>query len=186
MSLSSSEHHSPQNPASTEVRRAFADLAARHLHSVRAVVRSVLPRRMRNRLDSTDIIQDVWMSALSRLSRLPSEMCSRRVVPFLKKAARIRVYEEYRHHTAAKRNLKVETSPADLGEHPYRGPAVEDEVADREQIEVMRHSLGEQEREVLDRLLAGQDQTSIAQDMGISRGRVYRILNRLARREMMK
>jgi len=72
-----------------------------HLYStniLRAVRRS-LPRAIRSKVDSVDIFQSVWISILSKRTRLGELDTPQRFVAYLAATARLKVLEKYRHYT---------------------------------------------------------------------------------------
>jgi RNA polymerase sigma-70 factor (ECF subfamily) len=93
-------------------RDAFDDLFNRHRGDLRQAVELRLDRRLRARVDASDIVQEAQMEAFRRLD----DYLERRPMPFslwLRKTAQERIYNHRRAHVAAARRsvLREEAAP---------------------------------------------------------------------------
>jgi RNA polymerase sigma-70 factor (ECF subfamily) len=93
-------------------RDAFNDLFNRHRGELRQAVELRLDRRLRARVDASDIVQEAQMEAFRRLD----DYMDRRPMPFslwLRKTAQERIYNHRRAHLAAARRsvLREQAAP---------------------------------------------------------------------------
>src|SRR3954469_24939051 len=88
---------------------AARELLARYEGEVRLVVRRQLPRLLRSRFDSLDFLQSVWGSFFRRVRGEPAEFeDSRHLVAFLARAAKNKVFDEYRRAASRKQDMHRE------------------------------------------------------------------------------
>jgi RNA polymerase sigma factor (sigma-70 family) len=154
-------------------------LFARYADHVRAVVRRRLDRRLRDRLDSMDVTQDVWLSLLKGpVGRLefPSE---RAFLAYLARMAANKIGEEHRRR-AALRNGAGRDQPLARGtEPPSSQPTPRQLVVADERLEVLAAGLTPPQRAVLDLLTEGCTHEEIGRRLGIHPKTVQRLLQRI-------
>jgi RNA polymerase sigma-70 factor (ECF subfamily) len=91
-------------------RTAFDDLFNRHRGELRQAVELRLDRRLRARVDASDIVQEAQMEAFRRLD----DYLQRRPMPFslwLRKTAQERIYNHRRAHVATARRSILREQP---------------------------------------------------------------------------
>jgi RNA polymerase sigma-70 factor, ECF subfamily len=139
-------------------RRAFERLFARHQTYLRQVISLRLDRRMRARLDPSDVVQETQMEAFRRLP----DYLERRPMPFrlwLRKTAQERLLAARRQHVdAARRAVGRELPLPDrssvmLARHFLaRGPSPSEQLTQRELARRVRQAvaqLSDNDQEVL-------------------------------------
>lgn len=179
---------------------AAGEILERYESQVRLVVRRCLPRVLRSRFDSQDIMQSVWRSFFQRLRGEPVEDDhgltdpppgdpslvfgdSSQLFAFLSRMAKNKVIDQYRRETAQKTDIHrdramhsdigVEMDPPDGSESP------EDLVEAADELSHWR-SLVPQNRQILIDLKAGgMSSKEIGDKLGISERTVQRVLEDL-------
>jgi len=158
---------------------AASELVRRYLPHVRAAVRRRLAIGLRNRFDSQDFAQDVWLSffraAIDRLD-LEDEPA---LIAYLSQMARLKVLEEYRHQSTQKiglpRDTPLEETTHTVGREPTPSAAA---IADDE-WEKLTAGLAEREKQMLRMLRDGHTHADTAAAFGLSEKTVQRLVRRL-------
>jgi RNA polymerase sigma-70 factor (ECF subfamily) len=147
---------------------------------LRMVVRRYLPRRLRAKFDSVDVVQSVWVHVLHglRASRWYF-MDTPRLRAFLVRVTRRRLTSRLRHyHSALKREQAGET---DLEVLPSFAQPRPSEVAQANELWEKMLALCPPEHHALLRLRrTGMPLVEVASQTGMHEGSVRRILRRLA------
>jgi RNA polymerase sigma-70 factor (ECF subfamily) len=152
---------------------------------LRLVVRRQMPRQMRAKFDSTDVVQSVWAGLLQGFRsdrwRFAS---SAQLRAFLLTATRNRLFDRLRqHHTALEREKPLAT----VGEGLPSGQPRPSEIAQADDLwDKMLALCPPDHHEVLRLRRQGLQLTEIAQRTGLHEGSVRRILRRLARQLAFK
>lgn len=181
---------------------AASEILERYEAQVRLVVRRCLPRVLRSRFDSQDIMQSVWRSFFQRLRGEPVDDLhgvpvqegdaslefrdSSQLFAFLSRMARNKVIDQYRRETTQKADIHrmqaLYTGPgADLD--PPDGS--ESASAVLEAADELSHwrSLVPEDRQILIDLKAdGHSSKEIGSKLGISERTVQRVLEDLRQR----
>ena len=187
---------------------AASDILDRYEAQVRLVVRRCLPRVLRSRFDSQDIMQSVWRSFFQRLSGEPVEdhhgipetpgdaalefKDSSQLFAFLSKMARNKVIDQYRRETAQKTDIhRLQAFHGNSGSDLDPADDTESAADLLEAADELSHwrSLVPQDRQILIDLKAdGHSSKEIGDKLGISERTVQRVLEdlrvRLERRRM--
>jgi RNA polymerase sigma factor (sigma-70 family) len=164
------------------------ELLTRYSTNIQRVVRRSLPEEIRDKLDSTDIVQSVWKSLLRRPDKLQGIAEIEHFVAFLVGMARLKVFEVHRKFTKlAARDVRRETSLDDLMRHsdghrmrrdpPDGRAATPSAIASaRETWKRARDSDGERGRRIVELRLIGLTHSEIASRLSIGESSVRRIL----------
>jgi RNA polymerase sigma-70 factor (ECF subfamily) len=144
-----------------------------------------LSERLARRLDGEDIVQSVFRSFFQRSAR--GEFSIRNSTDLWQLLVRItltKVCDKARRHTAAKRDMRAEIGSCDVWmlEALTREPGPLEAATLLDQIETILEGLPEAHGQILALRLEGRARTEIAEEMGISRQTVYRVLNLLQER----
>ena len=149
-----------------------------------AVVRRQLHPKMRSRLDSMDIVQDVWASFLT----IPAEQLNfntqNALVAFLGQVAYRRTIELFRKRFETgkddiTREQAAEAMARGRDHLPDRGPTPSLCVSAGEEWEKLLDRFPEGQRVILRRLREGHDHREIAQMANVSVSTVNRVVRRL-------
>ena len=159
---------------------AVAEVARRYGKIIRAMVRRHLHPRLRNRLDSIDVVQDVWASVL-RMDRDRLEFENpAALVGYLKQVAYHRTVEVYRGRFETLKNDITRETP---GEADARAVACPDTpsmwVSAGEQYEHLMSKLPPGHKVILRGLREGHDNEDIARMANVSLSTVNRVVKRL-------
>jgi RNA polymerase sigma factor (sigma-70 family) len=158
---------------------AIEEIARRHGRAIRAAVRQHLHPRLRDRLDSIDVVQDVWASFLG----IPPERLKFdspvALAAFLKQVAIHRVVDVYRERFKTQKNDITRETTGD-GESARVCTATPSMcVSANEEWERMLSNFPESKRVILLRLRDGHDHHEIAQMANVSVSTVNRLVKRL-------
>lgn len=187
---------------------AASEILNRYEAQVRLVVRRCLPRILRSRFDSQDIMQSVWRSFFQRLRGEEPENCmkpepgeddtnlefndSSQLFAFLSRMARNKVIDQYRRETSQKADIHrlqtihnvqgSEVDPEDVAESPAQLVEAADELSH------WRSLVPQERQQLLDLKADGHSSKEIGDRLGISERTVQRVLEdlrvRLERRRM--
>ena len=159
---------------------AVAEVARRYGRIIRAVVRRNLHPRLRTRLDSIDVVQDVWASFLrADRDRLEFESPGA-LVAYLQQVAYHRTVEVYRERFETQKNDITRETPGETGVRPRVSPPTPSMcVSAGEQYEQLLNKLPEGHRVILRKLREGHDNQDIARMANVSLSTVNRVVKRL-------
>ncbi|GJM23040.1 MAG: hypothetical protein DHS20C15_29550 [Planctomycetota bacterium] len=139
-------------------REALDALFARYEDRVRAIVRMRLGRRLRQRVESGDILQNTFMAALEGLDRFEVRN-EASFIAWLSRIAEYQIRDAADFHRAAKRDLDREQmlppGPEELGrlseqgEHAPAAEALADDAEQRSLVEDCVAGLPEPQRELI-------------------------------------
>jgi RNA polymerase sigma-70 factor (ECF subfamily) len=167
--------------------QAIAELQERYgAHIVRAVRRR-LPRQLRSKFDSVDIVQDVWMSFFRMgVQDFPSP---EKLIAYLARMARNKVIDVTRARLEAKRRdvhreeRLADGAPRQEAQRLYARDSTPSQAAiGRELWDLMLEGQPPVYRQVLMLLRDGCSQVEVAARMNLSCRTVQRILNRALER----
>lgn len=160
----------------------FANYAQRLTH----LAEQHLSRAMTARVDSEDVVQSVFRTFFRRHGRGEFRIDSTlQIWRLLVKITLLKVRAKARHHTAAKRDARVEVARRDddwLHEAITQEPGPEEAASLVDQIETLLHGLPALHGQVLQLRLQGHTVAEIAPQLGVSRQTVYRTLDLLQQR----
>ncbi|MGL4514549.1 MAG: RNA polymerase sigma factor [Lacipirellulaceae bacterium] len=154
-----------------EAASTIAELYTSHL--LRAV-RASLPREIRSKIDSVDIVNTLWGSLLTKRWRLEGIREPAQLVALLKQAARNRVIDEHRRYTAYEaRDLRREAgsldAPSPTGDRTARRFAVSGNDDTPSQIASIRErwalfvvALSDRDRKIVSLRMSGKSYDEIA------------------------
>jgi RNA polymerase sigma-70 factor (ECF subfamily) len=159
---------------------AIAEIARRYGPALRAVVRRHLHPDLRPRLDSIDVVQDVWASFVA----IPADRLTFRdpsaLVAYLKTVAFHRVVDVYRQRFETQKDDIARETP---GEPDSRArvctPTPSMCVSAGEEWERLVSLFPEGQRVILRRLREGHDNRDIARLANVSLSTVNRVVKRL-------
>ena len=159
---------------------AVAEVARRYGRIIRAVVRRHLHPRLRTRLDSIDVVQDVWASVL-RTDRDRLDFANpAALIGYLKRVAYHRTVEVYRERFETLKNDITRETPGETGVRPKVCPPTPSMcVSAGEQYEVLLNRLPPGQRVILRGLREGHDNEDIARMANVSLSTVNRVVRRL-------
>lgn len=179
---------------------AASAILERYEAQVRLVVRRCLPRVLRSRFDSQDIMQSVWRSFFQRLRGEvveddhgvpqpppgdPSLVFgdSTLLFAFLSRMAKNKVIDQYRRETAQKADIHREcTISGDDGpslEPPSQGENPEEVVTAADELSHWRTLVPQNRRVLLDMKAYGLSSKEIGDQLGISERTVQRVFEDL-------
>lgn len=149
---------------------------------LRMVVRRALPRRLRAKFDSVDVVQSVWVHLLRGLEHSGREFAdSAHLQAFLVRVARNRLTDGVRRHRRAlEREQLLADGESQAAQAP--GPRPSEIIQADELWNRMLALCSPEHREVLALRRQGLRRTEIAARTGLHEGSVRRILRELARR----
>jgi len=159
---------------------AVGEVARRYGRILRAAVRRHLNHRLRSRLDSLDVVQDVWASFLGTSpDRLDFESPPA-LVAYLRQVAYRRAVEVYRRRfETQKDDIDVEISGESEARALVRPPTPSMCVSAGEEWEALVNQFPEGQRAILRRLREGHDNEDIARMTNLSLSTVNRVVKRL-------
>lgn len=181
---------------------AASEILRRYEAQVRLVVRRCLPRVLRSRFDSQDIMQSVWRSFFQRLRGEPVDDShgisdqdaeaalefheSSQLFAFLSRMARNKVIDQYRRETTQKADIHrmqtihaaagTEVDPADGGESAAELVEAADELS------LWRSMVPADRQALIDLKADGHSSKEIGDKLGISERTVQRVLEDLRER----
>jgi RNA polymerase sigma-70 factor (ECF subfamily) len=159
---------------------AVAEVARRYGRILRAVVRRNLHPRLRTRLDSVDVVQDVWASFVALPPDRRAFASPRALVGFLKQVARRRAVEVYRQRFETQKADITREVPGETGGHAMvLSPTPSMCVSAGEEYDRLLRSLPEGHRVILRGLREGHDNEDIARMANVSLSTVNRVVKRL-------
>jgi RNA polymerase sigma-70 factor (ECF subfamily) len=155
-------------------------VARRYGPVLRAAVRRHLHPRLRDRLDSLDVVQDVWASFLG----VPADRLSfenpAALLAYLKQVAYHRAVEVYRRRFETEKDAIVRETTGDPGRRAVaQTPTPSMCVAAGEEWERLVSQFPEAHRVILRRLREGHELEDIARMAGVSVSTVSRVVRRL-------
>jgi RNA polymerase sigma factor (sigma-70 family) len=159
---------------------AVAEVARRYGRIIRAVVRRNLHPQLRTRLDSVDVVQDVWASFLrADRDRLDFETPGG-LVAYLQQVAYHRTVEVYRERFETQKNDITRETPGEAGGRAVVSPDTPSMyVSAGERYEQLLNQLPEGHRMILRKLREGHDNRDIARMANVSLSTVNRVVRRL-------
>jgi RNA polymerase sigma-70 factor (ECF subfamily) len=150
---------------------------------LRMVVRRALPRRLRAKFDSADVVQSVWAHVLPRLPDAGWRFATRdHLRAFLVTVARHRLQDRLRHYHPALEHERPLTEGDLVGTHPSPQPHPSEVVQADDLWERMLALCPPAYHELLRLRRQGLLLTEIADRTGLHEGSVRRVLRQLARR----
>jgi RNA polymerase sigma-70 factor (ECF subfamily) len=166
---------------------AARELLARYEAQVRLVVRRQLPRLLRSRFDSLDVLQSVWASFFRRLRCGPEQFEDPRyLVAFLARVAKNKVVDQYRRAASRKHDMRREEPLSVRGSPPRELIADQDTASElaeaKETFGRLRDLLPADRREILGLKAEGLSSREIGERLGLSERTVRRALEDLKRR----
>jgi len=180
---------------------AASEILDRYESQVRLVVRRFLPRVLRSRFDSQDIMQSVWRSFFQKVREdqaaksadpvaeaKPEEefQDAGQLFKFLSRMARNKVIDQYRRETSLKSDVHRQRAiHGESGEDldppsPEESPAEVVEAAD--ELSHWRSLIPEDRQELIDMKADGMSTREIGVKLGISERTVQRVLEDLRQR----
>lgn len=159
---------------------AMAEVARRYGRILRSSVRRHMNPRLRPRLDSVDVVQDVWASFLGiPPDRIDFENPSA-LVSYLRQVAYRRVVEVYRRRfETQKDDIALEMTGESEARAVVRPPTPSMTVSAGEEWERLVRQFPEGQRAILRRLREGHDNADIARMTNLSLSTVNRVVKRL-------
>jgi RNA polymerase sigma factor (sigma-70 family) len=146
---------------------------------LRLVVRRSLPRTLRTKFDSLDVVQSIWMDVLKGFREGRWQFATLdQLKAFLVKVTRNRLIDHYRH---VRHDLRHQRPLEAMGQKciPSAGPA---EIAEANELwEQMLETCPTRHHELLELRRQGHTLTEIAERTGLHESSVRRILYELAR-----
>jgi RNA polymerase sigma factor (sigma-70 family) len=163
---------------------AARELLTRYESKVRLVVRRQLPRLLRSRFDSLDLLQSVWGSFFHRIRTGPNDLQEEEnLIAFLAWAARNKVIDEYRRASSQRQDINREAPfrPEKGNEQdPLAAGDTPSQIAQaRETYKRLHDLLPEDRRVILELKAAGYSSKEIGERLGISERTVQRVLREL-------
>lgn len=180
---------------------AASEILDRYESQVRLVVRRFLPRVLRSRFDSQDIMQSVWRSFFQKVRDDQAAKTTERAAgdepsqefqdagqlfKFLSRMARNKVIDQYRRETSLKSDVhRQRAMHGESGEDldppsPEESPAEVVEAAD--ELSHWRSLIPEDRQELIDMKADGMSTREIGVKLGISERTVQRVLEDLRQR----
>lgn len=170
-------------------------LVERYTPHILRVVRAALPRAIRSKIDSVDIVNTLFGSLLLKRSYLARVEEPGQLLAILTKAARNRVIDEYRKYTrCASRDINSEEMEFAAVGDTAKGVAGDRRLGGREetpsQIVISREkwlritrSLGDRDRRILSLRMEGATYEGIAREIGdVSQRTVRRVVTEVVDR----
>jgi len=175
----------------------------RYEAQVRLVVRRCLPRVLRSRFDSQDIMQSVWRSFFQRLrgevveddhavsQPAPGDPSlvvgdSSQLFAFLSRMAKNKVIDQYRRETTQKADIHRQCTISDENGHemdpPSSAESPEELVTAADELSHWRSLVPQNRRVLLDMKAYGLSSKEIGDQLGISERTVQRVLEDLRHR----
>lgn len=159
---------------------AFEAVARRYGHVLRTAVREHLHPMLRPRLDSVDVVQDVWASFLGVPPDRLTFDSPAALIAFLKQVAIHRAVEVYRERFETQRDDIARETPGESGAKArVCTPTPSMCVAAGEEWDRLVRQFPAGHRVILDRLREGHDNEDIARMAGVSLSTVNRVVKRL-------
>jgi RNA polymerase sigma factor (sigma-70 family) len=170
---------------------AVFDLLDRYSKNIMRVVRRRLPREIRTKVDSVDIVQSVWKSLLDKGVPLDRLATPEDFVAYLAGAARLKIFEAHRHYTCAASNIRREVQLPPQTAHQVGQPSSQEPdagidqkgntpsavVGARETWERAIDKAGALGRRAIQLKLQGLTLDEMAEQMGLSKRSVQRLLD---------
>ncbi len=164
------------------------ELLHRYSKNILRVARRHLPSAIRSKFDSEDVVQSVWKSLIERPSCLADFRDTGRLVAYLEGMARLKATEKYRRFTKTQAHSVRRETPL---RPPVKncGPSCTDPTTDhrartpsslassREHWTLAYEKEGARGQEVIRLRLLGLTQDQVAEQLGISKSTVRRILH---------
>lgn len=148
------------------------------------VVRRQLPRWLRSRFDSVDVVQDVWASFFAQA--VPTELWhdANRVTRYLTQMASKKLIEGYRQQVVAKnrdlrREVPIEEVPPWAHSLCTKDPTASQVAVADDQWDHWLQNLPPHYVRILQLRREGKDYDAIAQEVGVSARTVARVLHQL-------
>lgn len=162
---------------------AYPELVERYGRAIRLAVRRRLPNRLRKEYDSLDFVQEVWAAFLAIDPASADYPRPENLVGFLTRIAENKVIDlvRRRYGTQAFDVTREGPLPDGVGETgvPGREPTPSGwAIAAERWAELTKH-LTPGQRRVLEKLRDGYTQAEIADELGLSRSSVDRVVRRL-------
>jgi len=166
-------HETPALPSNSSVVRRITQY-------VRNYIRTMLPPRFQSRLGASDLVQDAWMSILTRLPSMMRRADHAGIRRLLRSVARFKACEAKRANVRIRRSVLREVPDvvdqvADPGLSPSEA-AIHEEMRKR-----LQGSISDVDREILEMHLQGATPQEIADKTQRSVPTVYRRINRQIR-----
>lgn len=192
--LASSSFDELMQQASCGSEEAVWLLLERYSKNILRVVRRHLPSELRSKVDSTDIVQSVWKSLISKGAKFDDAATPEKLIAYLAGMARYKVYETHRHYTTMKAfDLNREQSLAQLpsGRDPAASEKAEIELHDsraqdpgeivstRDNWQRAMSNSGDRGQKIVALRLQGLTHAEVAERLEISVSTVRRVLDAL-------
>jgi RNA polymerase sigma factor (sigma-70 family) len=167
---------------------AAVELLQRYGGAVRLAVRRRLHRRLRTKFDSIDFMQDVWASFFANPPRPEAFEGSDKLIAFLTTVARNKVIDATRQRLVSQQyNITNERSldrstPGGPNQVPGLGPTPSQVVTGDDQWSKLMATQPPAYRRILILLRDGKKPTEIAEETGIHRRTVCRVIDKLLSR----
>ena len=172
------------------------EILNRYESQVRLVVRRFLPRVLRSRFDSQDIMQSVWRSFFQRVraenaasDEKPAPETARefqdssQLFAFLSRMARNKVIDQYRRETSQKADVhRLRTIHGETGSEmdpPSSSESPAEMVEAADELSLWRSLVPEERQELVDLKADGHSSKEIGDKLGISERTVQRVLEDL-------
>lgn len=169
-------------------------LTERYSPHILRVVRWSLPKAIRPKVDSQDLLQSVWATLLLEPGKLHGLENQNQFMGYIAGIARNKVIDKHRHFTTKKKDVRIEASELDLREDSQRPlglpPAFESNLFNSEPSPSHAVMVREQWQRVLDRgstrdheiielRLKGRSYSEIAEQLEIDERTVQRSVSRM-------
>jgi RNA polymerase sigma factor (sigma-70 family) len=165
--------------------RAADELFAQYAQRLVRVAQRQLSEKLAGRLDGEDVMQSALGSFFRRQARGDFRFdCTSQLWRLLVKLTIMKARAKARLHTAEKRDVSAEIPNAEafVSETVIREPSPDEAAVLVDQVDVLLHGLPELHGSVLRMRLEGHSVTELAEELGVSRQTVYRVLKLLQER----
>jgi RNA polymerase sigma-70 factor (ECF subfamily) len=164
--------------------RAAAELFHRYAQRLSRLAEQRLSRRLAGRVDGEDVVQSVFRTFFRRSARGDFRIdTSAQLWRLLLKITLVKVCGQARRHQAGRRDAGAEAADDGwLAEAAAREPGPEDAAVLTDQIEALLRGLPPAYCQLLELRLQGHGVSDIAQQLGVVRQTVHRMLNVLQER----
>lgn len=163
---------------------AAAEIYAHYASQLSRLAKQHLSDKIAARISGEDVVQSAFRTFFHRTTKGEFQIDSRaQLWRLLVKITVTKARQAGRHHTAAKRDARVEqTSPAEDWFLAAPEPGPEEAAILVDEIAAILHGLPESYAEILEMRLAGHSVAEIAERISVSRQTIYRALELLRQR----
>jgi RNA polymerase sigma factor (sigma-70 family) len=164
---------------------AARELWQRYEPHVRRVLRRKLNKKLRTKLDSVDLAQDVWISFFVDPRHQFEFDQPEDLIAFLATLAQNKLVDTLRRHATQKYAVSREQPLADeTGSEVVKlidpGPSPSQVIMAEEAWEKLLEGQSPQSQRILNRLRQGRTQQEVAQEIGVSERTVRRLVRKIA------